>query len=116
MVILEVERLRWKYRQQDHVNWYVLERAIAKKAWVELNNSEEAVWPFEAAQKSERPKVITFYSFKGGMGRTTALAAVALCLAKQGKNVLAIDTDIEAPGLATLFLNVRKRKIMNYVR
>lgn len=105
MVILEVERLRWKYRQQDHVNWYVLERAIAKKAWVELNNSEEAVWPFEAAQKSERPKVITFYSFKGGMGRTTALAAVALCLAKQGKNVLAIDTDIEAPGLATLFLN-----------
>lgn len=110
MVILEVERLRWEYEQREHVKWYVLERAIAKKAWVELSNGEEAVWPFEMAQKGEMPKVITFYSFKGGMGRTTALAAVALCMAQQGKNVLAIDTDIEAPGLATIFLSEEEEK------
>ena len=39
------------------------------------------------------------------MGRTTTLASVALQLARKGKNVIMVDTDIEAPGLATLFLD-----------
>jgi eukaryotic-like serine/threonine-protein kinase len=47
-------------------------------------------------------EVITFYSYKGGTGRTMALANVACLFAKQsGSNgrVLAIDWDLEAPGL-----------------
>lgn len=43
--------------------------------------------------------VITFYSYKGGVGRTMALANVAATLAKRGKRVLAIDFDLEAPTL-----------------
>ena len=39
------------------------------------------------------------------MGLTTTLASVALQLARKGKNVIMVDTDIEAPGLATLFLD-----------
>src|ERR1039457_4655029 len=45
--------------------------------------------------------IITFYSFKGGVGRTMALANVALELATTGRRVLLVDFDLEAPGLDT---------------
>jgi MinD-like ATPase involved in chromosome partitioning or flagellar assembly len=45
--------------------------------------------------------VITFYSFKGGVGRTMALVNVAAQLAKMGRKVLLVDFDLEAPGLET---------------
>jgi CRISPR-associated protein Cmr6 len=47
-------------------------------------------------------EVITFYSYKGGTGRTMALANIACLFALQrgeSKRVLAIDWDLEAPGL-----------------
>lgn len=43
----------------------------------------------------------TFYSFKGGVGRSMALANTAVELAKRGRRVLAVDFDLEAPGLDT---------------
>ena len=45
---------------------------------------------------------VTFYSFKGGVGRTLALANCAVQLAKNGKKVLVVDFDLEAPGLGTM--------------
>src|SRR5712671_988821 len=45
--------------------------------------------------------VITFYSFKGGVGRTMALVNVAAELVRRGKKVLVVDFDLEAPGLET---------------
>ncbi len=45
--------------------------------------------------------VTTFYSFKGGVGRTMALANAAATLALRGRRVLVVDFDIEAPGLDT---------------
>ncbi|AXI80400.1 FxSxx-COOH system tetratricopeptide repeat protein [Peterkaempfera bronchialis] len=47
--------------------------------------------------------VVTFYSFKGGTGRTMALANVAWILASNGKRVLTMDWDLEAPGLYRYF-------------
>jgi hypothetical protein len=44
-------------------------------------------------------KIITFYSYKGGTGRTMALANSACLLAAAGHRVLVIDWDLEAPGL-----------------
>ena len=44
---------------------------------------------------------ITFYSFKGGVGRSLSLINVATELAKDGNNVAIIDFDLEAPGLQT---------------
>lgn len=44
---------------------------------------------------------ITFYSFKGGVGRTMALVNVAAQLAEMGRKVLVVDFDLEAPGLET---------------
>lgn len=48
-------------------------------------------------------RVVTFYSYKGGVGRTMSLANVAIDLARYGYKVLAIDWDLEAPGLHTYF-------------
>jgi len=47
--------------------------------------------------------IITFYSYKGGMGRTTALATFAAYYAQTGKKVLIIDCDFEAPGFTNFF-------------
>ena len=43
--------------------------------------------------------VTTFYSYKGGVGRTMALANVAALLAEIGRRVLVVDFDLEAPGV-----------------
>ncbi len=48
-------------------------------------------------------RVITFYSYKGGVGRTFALANIAALLAERGKRVLLMDWDLEAPGLDRYF-------------
>lgn len=48
-------------------------------------------------------QIITFYSYKGGVGRSMALANVATLLSKWGKKVLMIDWDLEAPGLEKFF-------------
>jgi hypothetical protein len=44
-------------------------------------------------------RVTTFYSYKGGVGRTFLLANVAWLLARWGRRVLCLDWDLEAPGL-----------------
>ncbi|MDM8552731.1 hypothetical protein QUF72_21800 [Desulfobacterales bacterium HSG2] len=48
--------------------------------------------------------VITFYSYKGGVGRSTALASFATYLAiHHSKKVVIIDCDFEAPGFTNYF-------------
>lgn len=103
--IQEIDRLRHPDTVINGCTWYYVERVIAKKAWLDRNESVNPIWAYTDAYAGRKPKVVTFYSFKGGMGRTTALAATALILAQQGKCVLAIDTDIEAPGLSTIFFD-----------
>lgn len=49
-------------------------------------------------------QVITFYSYKGGMGRTTTMMAYAMHLAMhQNKQVVIVDCDLEAPGYLNFF-------------
>jgi MinD-like ATPase involved in chromosome partitioning or flagellar assembly len=43
----------------------------------------------------------TFYSYKGGVGRSLALANVSALLVKRGHRVVLMDFDLEAPGLDT---------------
>lgn len=47
--------------------------------------------------------IITFYSFKGGVGRTQAIANVAVSLARKGYDIVVVDMDLESPGLHTYF-------------
>lgn len=72
--------------------------------WLDL--AFQAVNPSEVAQpqhESRLPRTIAFYSFKGGVGRTTALTHVATILAMRGLTVVAVDLDLEAPGLGKAF-------------
>lgn len=50
-----------------------------------------------------RPRITTFYSYKGGVGRTSALANLAVLAARSHRRVLAMDFDLEAPGLHHYF-------------
>ena len=47
--------------------------------------------------------IVTFYSFKGGVGRTLALMNTAYRLSQQGKSVFVLDFDLEAPGVDVFF-------------
>jgi MinD-like ATPase involved in chromosome partitioning or flagellar assembly len=47
--------------------------------------------------------IATFYSYKGGVGRSMALANVAVLLARWGSKVLVVDWDLEAPGIERYF-------------
>ena len=49
-------------------------------------------------------EIISFYSYKGGVGRSMALANLAVLLAQRGRTVLAVDFDLDAPGLHRYFL------------
>jgi MinD-like ATPase involved in chromosome partitioning or flagellar assembly len=53
----------------------------------------------EHARTQGKPRRIVFYSYKGGVGRTTALVHTAFHLARSGARVVVADMDVEAPGL-----------------
>ena len=69
---------------------------------------QDAIEMFSSGQKTttRRPdhpiKRVVFYSYKGGVGRTTALIQTAFQLARAGKRVAVVDMDVEAPALHTL--------------
>lgn len=71
---------------------YVLDRRLSKDAW--LGTPIDPPWPLN----EHTPPIISFYSFKGGVGRTTTLLALAVNLARAGKKVTVLDFDLEAPG------------------
>ncbi|MET0659404.1 MAG: NB-ARC domain-containing protein [Steroidobacteraceae bacterium] len=48
--------------------------------------------------------IVTFYSYKGGVGRSMALANVARWFQLRGLNVVMVDWDLEAPGLESFFI------------
>lgn len=63
------------------------------------------------AEKTEKKyknkaKIVTFYSYKGGVGRSTTLASCASYIAKHNaKKIVIIDCDFEAPGFTNFYLN-----------
>lgn len=73
-------------------NVYVVDRLAQEATWETISNDD-----------SRFPRVV-FYSMKGGVGRSTALAASAWALAEAGQRVLVLDLDLESPGLSTSLL------------
>jgi len=61
--------------------------------------------------QNEDATIVTFYSYKGGVGRSMAVANVAWILAnKFHKRVLVVDWDLEAPGLHR-FLDIQDHEV-----
>lgn len=77
----------------------LLDRRIVAQDWNRIN--------FEPI--GDLPPVVSFYSCKGGVGRSTALAIAAAGLAEKGLDILIVDLDIEAPGLGALLLEEEER-------
>lgn len=78
----------------DGVAIHLLDRRIVGSDWLRP--------PARSAQSVPR---IVFSSLKGGVGRSTALSVTAAHLSRRGRRVLAIDFDLEAPGIGTMLLN-----------
>ena len=66
-------------------------------------NLEEIKFPSHLDRKLQRPIFAAFYSYKGGIGSSTALAYTAQILASRGRRVLCVDMDWESPTLPALF-------------
>ena len=73
---------------------YLIERRAMGEDWVLQPEHEVPAHP---------PRFV-FFSLKGGVGRSTALALWAQHLCQQGKSLLVIDMDLEAPGLGAQLL------------
>jgi cellulose biosynthesis protein BcsQ len=55
-------------------------------------------------KEKRMPPIVTFYSYKGGMGRTTTMTTYGLQLAQHyGLKVAIMDFDLEAPGYLNFF-------------
>jgi hypothetical protein len=72
----------------------LVERRIVGQDWLEPPKD-----PLESV-----PPIVVFGSYKGGVGRSTALAVAANALAQNDLNVLVLDLDLEAPGLGGILL------------
>lgn len=71
--------------------------------WLVDRLATEAHWTSIAPESKGVPRVV-FFSIKGGVGRSTALAATAWRLAQSGQRVLVLDLDLESPGLSSALL------------
>lgn len=47
--------------------------------------------------------LLSFHSYKGGTGKTTFVSNLGVHLAQQGQKICIIDTDVNGPGLHSLF-------------
>lgn len=70
--------------------------------------ANESSWGNVSQLTKNSPRVV-FFSIKGGVGRSTSLAAVSWQLAQQGKKVLVLDLDLESPGLSTALLPIDRQ-------
>lgn len=77
---------------EGHANVWVVDRLATESNWAQI------------APETQGPPRIVFFSIKGGVGRSTALAATAWWLAQAGKRVLVLDLDLESPGLSSSLL------------
>ncbi len=99
-----------KTKQPPEGRWHLVERHMSKTAWVGDVKSAPP-WPLVA----QRPAIVTFYSFKGGVGRTTLLASAAWQLAQQARRVVVVDLDVEAPGAGSLLGATTDRGVLDFL-
>lgn len=77
---------------------WIVDRLLTNQDWL-----RQPLWT--------EPPVPTMvgFSIKGGVGRTTALALLAWHLARKGRDVVVVDLDLEAPGIASILLPENQR-------
>jgi MinD-like ATPase involved in chromosome partitioning or flagellar assembly len=86
----------WEASEERAPSVRLSERIRSRGFW--MRAPSEPAWQVS----EDRPPVVAFYSFKGGVGRTTALASFAIQRARAGETVVIVDMDLDAPGVGTL--------------
>lgn len=94
--------------RSSHAKWKKYEARLSKNAWLDRSGKDH-VWD----AGTNNPCITAFFSFKGGVGRTTALVACAWQLASEGAKVVVIDLDLEAPGAGALLGAETERGIVD---
>ncbi|WP_434782635.1 MAG: P-loop NTPase [Ferrovum myxofaciens] len=87
------------YLMEAFTNIWVVDRLATAANWARIAPETEGV-----------PRIV-FFSIKGGVGRSTALAATAWSLAQEGKRVLVLDLDLESPGLSSALLPQERQPV-----
>lgn len=90
--------------------WHKFERRLSKQEWLESQIPIAPPWPL-----GDKAAIVTFYSFKGGVGRTTTLVACAWQLARAGHRVIVIDLDLEAPGVGSVLGAKSPRGVVDFL-
>lgn len=80
----------------DETRLRVHDRHRSRTAW--FSKPVEPPWKAPAMG----PPIIVFYSFKGGLGRSTLLASFAIQRSRMGERVCVVDFDLDSPGAGRL--------------
>jgi cellulose biosynthesis protein BcsQ len=89
----------WKESSEITSKLRRADRHRTRGTW--LGAPSEPPWPIDETRSVVAPPIVSFYSFKGGVGRTTALVSFAIQCARAKQRVVVIDFDLEAPGAGT---------------
>ena len=84
----------------EHPTVRINERHRSLSVW--LRPLPGPPWPADPRLAKSGPPIVSFYAFKGGVGRSTALAIFAAQRAHAGERVVVVDLDLAAPGVSTL--------------
>jgi cellulose biosynthesis protein BcsQ len=94
----------------DLSRWGAVQRLASKETCLA---AERVTSPWQLG--AHAPTIVSFYSYKGGVGCSTLVAVVAAALAQRGDNVVVLDLDLEAPGQQTLFDAPPTRGVIDYI-
>lgn len=92
-----------EYEENDYANLFDNRTPTINYGFRKRFDGFFDIKPIQLKETTNCP-VVTFYSYKGGMGRTTTLVAYALhCAINLNKKVVILDCDFEAPGYLNFF-------------
>jgi hypothetical protein len=77
--------------------------------WIERQEKEKIWIQTPPTTVRSTPLRLSFFGIKGGVGRSSALLAVAYHLLSKGMKVLVIDADFESPGVSSTLLAEKLR-------
>jgi AAA domain len=103
-----------EYEENDYANLFDNRTPVINYGFRKRFDGFFDIKPIQLKETTSCP-VVTFYSYKGGMGRTTTLVAYALhCAINLNKKVVILDCDFEAPGYLNFF-NIHEKDNKNGV-
>lgn len=92
-----------EFKSSDFMESFIFERKNRVNIDSTRRRLANLLNPLKAV--SNEIPIVTFYSYKGGVGRSTTLASCASYLAmNQKKKIVILDCDFEAPGFTNFYL------------